>query len=205
MQPYRMPLRDIIAALRQTYCSYIGVEFLHIQNRKVRRWLIERLESDRNHPRIEPERKRIILEDLIRAEEFEHFLHSTFVGQKRFSLEGAEAIIPGLHFLVDSARRYGVEHFVDRHRAPRPADGAAPDPAHAGTGDLQPVPAEQLPPDYGGGGDVKYHIGYRPDHVASPTATLVHHQHGVQPEPPGSGGPGRRGQGPGDPAKERRP
>jgi 2-oxoglutarate dehydrogenase E1 component len=164
MKPSPAPLREIIAAFRETYCGSIGVEFLHIQDKRIRRWLIEKMESARNRPSLTDRRKRIILEDLLRTETFEHMLHQSFAGQKRFSLEGSEAIIPGLHFLVDSADRFGIEDFVigTTHRGRLAILNTI----------LHMTPEEIfsrfeenfLPEMYGGSGDVKYHIGYETDH-----------------------------------------
>ena len=97
-------MREILEAFRTTYCSSIGVEFLHIQKKNIRRWLIKEMESTRNHPDVSPEQRKTILIDLMQTEELEHFLNSYFLGQKRFSIEGSEAIIPALHFLVDARR-----------------------------------------------------------------------------------------------------
>jgi len=109
LQPRTAPLREHLKALRETYCSTIGIEFLHIQNRKIRNWIIEQVETTRNRPALAREEKLRILRDLVKAEEFERFLHSTFIGQKRFSLEGAEVLIPALHHLVDGAAALGAE------------------------------------------------------------------------------------------------
>ncbi len=165
MKPSPAPLREIIAAFEETYCRSIGVEFLHIQDKHIRHWLIEKMESTRNKPALSVEQKRIILQDLLRAEALERMLHQSFVGQKRFSLEGSEAIVPGLHFLVDSAGRYGIEDFVigTTHRGRLSILNAI----------LRMTPEEIFsrfeenfqPGMYGGGGDVKYHIGYETDHI----------------------------------------
>ncbi|MEJ2701459.1 MAG: 2-oxoglutarate dehydrogenase E1 component [Sedimentisphaerales bacterium] len=165
MKPSRAPLREILNAFQETYCGAIGVEFLHIQNKHIRRWLIKKMESTRNRPTLDAARKRIILEDLLRTEALEQMLGRSFVGQKRFSLEGSEAIIPGLHFLVDSAGRYGIEDFVigTTHRGRLAILNTI----------LHMTPEEIfsrfeenfLPGMSGGGGDVKYHIGYETDHV----------------------------------------
>jgi 2-oxoglutarate dehydrogenase E1 component len=165
MKPSKAPLRDIIEAFRQTYCGSIGVEFLHIQDKRIRRWLIDKMESTRNRPALDSSQKRIILQDLLRTEALEHMLHQTFVGQKRFSLEGSEAMIPGLHFLVDSAGRYDIEDYVIGtthrgrlailntilHMTPEEIFSTFEDNAESWI--------------YGGGGDVKYHIGYETDHI----------------------------------------
>jgi 2-oxoglutarate dehydrogenase E1 component len=160
MQPSTAPLRTLIDAFRTTYCSSIGVEFLHIQNKKIRRWLIEAMESTRNHPDLPPEQKKIVLCDLIRTEEMEHFLDAFFLGQRRFSLEGSEALIPALHFLVDSAAHGSIEDIVigTTHRGRLSILTT-----------ILSMPAEELfsrfdenvgPATPGGSGDVKYHIGY---------------------------------------------
>jgi 2-oxoglutarate dehydrogenase E1 component len=165
MKPSRAPLHEIIKAFQETYCGPIGVEFLHIQDKNIRRWLIDKMEATRNKSILPTNRKRIILQDLLRTEALEHTLHQSFVGQKRFSLEGSEAIIPGLHFLVDSAERYGIEDFVmgTTHRGR----------LSILTTILHMTPQEIfsrfeesfLPGMAGGSGDVKYHIGYETDHI----------------------------------------
>jgi 2-oxoglutarate dehydrogenase E1 component len=173
MRPSTAPLRAIIEAFRTTYCSSIGVEFLHIQNKNIRTWLIDAMESSRNHPDITPEQRRMILGDLIRTEELEHFLDSFFLGQKRFSLEGSEALIPALHFLVDSIARQGIEDIVigTTHRGRLSILTT-----------ILTMSAEELferfdenfhPGMYGGAGDVKYHIGYNTVH-ANEDGTSVH-------------------------------
>jgi 2-oxoglutarate dehydrogenase E1 component len=165
MKPSRAPLREIIAAFRETYCGSIGVEFLHIQDKRIRGWLIDKMESSRNRPTLDAGQKRIILEDLLRTEAFEHMLHQSFVGQKRFSLEGSEAMIPGLHFLVDSAGRYGIEDYVigTTHRGRLAILNTI---LHMTPEEIFSTFEENFAPGmYGGAGDVKYHIGYETDHV----------------------------------------
>ena len=173
VQPSTAPLRTIIEAFRTTYCSSIGVEFLHIQNKNIRRWLIDAMESTRNHPDITVGQRRTILSDLIRTEELEHFLDSFFLGQKRFSLEGSEALIPALHFLVDSVAQQGIEDIVigTTHRGRLSVLTT-----------ILNMSAEELferfdenfhPGMYGGSGDVKYHIGYDTVH-ANEDGTSVH-------------------------------
>jgi 2-oxoglutarate dehydrogenase E1 component len=165
MKPSRAPLQEIIAAFQETYCGSIGVEFLHIQNKHIRRWLIEKMESTRNKPTLDMSQKRIIMEDLLRTEALEHMLHMSFVGQKRFSFEGSEAIIPGLHFLVDSANQYGIEEFVigTTHRGRLAILNTI---LHMTPEEIFSRFEENFRPGMsGGGGDVKYHIGYETDHV----------------------------------------
>lgn len=173
LQPSRASLRAILQAYRETYCSYIGVEFLHIQNKNVRRWLIEKMESTRNHPELDKEKGLIILEDLIEAEEFEHFLHTTFIGQKRFSLEGAEVVIPALHSLVDSAHDRGVSDIVIgmTHRGRLTVlNRILNKPLSDIFSEFQD---HSTPGMYGGSGDVKYHLGYSLDHK-HPDGSSVH-------------------------------
>jgi 2-oxoglutarate dehydrogenase E1 component len=161
----RAPLREILNAFQETYCGPIGVEFLHIQNKDIRRWLIEKMESTRNKPALEASQKRIILEDLLRTETLEQMLGRSFVGQKRFSLEGSEAIVPGLHFLVDSAGTYGLEDFVigTTHRGRLAILNTI---LHMTPEEIFSRFEENFQSGMsGGGGDVKYHIGYETDHI----------------------------------------
>ena len=165
LQPSRAPLRDIIKGFRQTYCESIGVEFLHIQNKDMRRWLIEKMESYRNQPRLEDRHKRVIMRDLLRTESLEQGLHTFFVGQKRFSLEGSEAIIPGLHFLANNGLQYGIEDIVigTTHRGRLSILNTI---MHMKPEEIFSTFDENVRPRMvGGTGDVKYHIGYETDHV----------------------------------------
>lgn len=165
-------LSDIIRALRETYCSTVAVEFLHVQNKPMRRWLIQNMESTRNRPSFGAEKKRIILEDLVHAEEFEHFMHTAFIGQKRFSLEGAESVIPGLHHLVDSAPSMGIEEIIlgMTHRGRLTVlNRIMGKPLEEVFSEFE---SHEDPGDYGGGGDVRYHLGYQRDHVAPDGAAV---------------------------------
>ena len=83
------PLREIVSALRETYCRSIGVEYMHLQDPHERSWLQERLEPSRNSPRFGREEKLQILNKLCQAYLFERFLHTRYVGQKRFSYRGS--------------------------------------------------------------------------------------------------------------------
>ncbi|HRP01983.1 MAG TPA: multifunctional oxoglutarate decarboxylase/oxoglutarate dehydrogenase thiamine pyrophosphate-binding subunit/dihydrolipoyllysine-residue succinyltransferase subunit [Candidatus Kapabacteria bacterium] len=88
-----LPLRDIIEILRETYCGATGFEFMHIQDPEKKEWVKKKLETTRNNPVFSDEEKRKMLYKLIDAESFENYLHTKFVGSKRFSLEGGEATI----------------------------------------------------------------------------------------------------------------
>ncbi|MGA2763653.1 MAG: 2-oxoglutarate dehydrogenase E1 component [Spirochaetia bacterium] len=161
----KMKLADIIQALRETYCSTVAVEFLHIQNKPIRRWLIQEMESTRNRPSFGKEKKRTILEDLVTAEEFEHFMHTAFVGQKRFSLEGAESVIPALHHLVDSAPDMGIKEIIMgmTHRGRLTVLNRI----------LNKPPMDLFrefegiedPGDFSSSGDVRYHLGFQMEHA----------------------------------------
>lgn len=96
-------LRKILDVLRETYCEMVGAEFMHIQNPEEKKWLMNKMESIRNKPETRNELKKRILEKLIIAEGFEHFLHTRFLGHKRFSLEGSETLIPVLDQLLTIA------------------------------------------------------------------------------------------------------
>ena len=96
----RLPLRDIIANLQEIYCGSIGSEYMHIVDTNIRRWIINHLESSKSNLELEPEKKHWLLKLLTAAEGIENHLHNRFVGQKRFSLEGGESLIPILDELI---------------------------------------------------------------------------------------------------------
>lgn len=108
----RSKLSDILSMLNETYCKSIGVEYVYIKNHEVVNWLREKMEKERNTPRFKDAEKKKILHQLIRAVSFEKFLHLRFAGQKRFSLQGGESLIPALEALVDSGASMGVKEFV---------------------------------------------------------------------------------------------
>ena len=93
-------LREIVQALRETYCGTIGAEFMHITEPVEKRWWQERLESIRSKPSFAAEKKKHILDRLTAAEGLERYLHTKYVGQKRFSLEGGDSLIPLMDTLV---------------------------------------------------------------------------------------------------------
>lgn len=96
-------LRQILDVIRQTYCEMIGAEFMHIQHPEEKQWLMEKMEGVLNKPLFSDDQKKRILEKLIIAEGFEHFLHTRYLGHKRFSLEGSETLIPVLDYLLTLA------------------------------------------------------------------------------------------------------
>ena len=153
-------LRDIQRAVKKTYCGTIGVEFMHVQDHDAREWLQARMEANENTPSFTKKEKTRILRRLHKAELFEKFLHTKFVGQKRFSLEGGETMIAAFDAMIEHAPEVGVEEFVMGM-------------AHRGrlsvlTNILRKpfeVLFEQFSENYvphsvAGDGDVKYHLGY---------------------------------------------
>jgi 2-oxoglutarate dehydrogenase E1 component len=163
----RARLRDLLAILEETYCRKIGVEFMHIQDSRIRYWLQERMEPNRNRPDYPRRRKLRILMKLHYAELFEKFLHTRFPGQKRFSLEGAETLIPILDSLVERAPEVGVKEIVMGM-------------AHRGRlnvlTNILNKPYELLFAEFegsvledsvAGDGDVKYHLGFSSDYVTA--------------------------------------
>lgn len=105
-------LKDIIAFLNQTYCRHIGAEFMYILNPEKKKWLIDKMETTLNTPNYSIAEKRRILEKLNQATVFENFLHTKYIGQKRFSLEGLEGLIPALDTLINIGADMGSQHFV---------------------------------------------------------------------------------------------
>jgi len=107
-----MTMRDMLNALRDTYCRNVGAEFMHISDPAAKRWIQERLESTLGVPSYSPERKRHILQQVTEAEGLERFLHTKYVGQKRFSLEGGESFIASMDEVVGHAGENGVQELV---------------------------------------------------------------------------------------------
>jgi 2-oxoglutarate dehydrogenase E1 component len=108
----KAPLRVILGGFRETYSRSIGVEFMHLQDPTERRWLIDRMEPVRNSPRLETGEKRRILEKLVHSTVFEQFLNTKYRGVTRFSLEGGDALIPGLDFLLERAGGLGCREII---------------------------------------------------------------------------------------------
>ncbi len=105
-------LRQLMDALRQTYCGTIGVEYMHVQDIKQREWLQKRIEPNRNQPAFSPEGKKAILERLVDAEGFEKFLGIKYTGTKRFGLDGGESTIPALEQILKRGGTLGVKQVV---------------------------------------------------------------------------------------------
>jgi 2-oxoglutarate dehydrogenase E1 component len=165
--PPRATLRELIAILRKTYCGTIGVEYMHIQNPRIRRWLQERMEPVRNHPKLDIQHKRRILLKLNAASLFETFLHSHYIGQKRFSLEGGEMLIPLLDALIERA---GCAWKAREIVIGMPHRGRLNVLANILNKPYSLIFNEfegNQPKTVGGDGDVKYHLGFSSDHVCN--------------------------------------
>lgn len=108
----KMTLREILDALRQTYCGTVGYEFMYVSDPAIRQWWEERIENTRSTPNYQAPEKKKILEKLTAAEGLERYLHTKYVGQKRFSLEGGESFIVSMDAVVEQAAEYGIEEMV---------------------------------------------------------------------------------------------
>lgn len=157
----KMRLREMIADLQAIYCATVGVEFVHIQNPKIRNWVRDRIENRTDGNLNSPAMHRDILRKLYEAETFESFIHTKYVGQKRFSLEGGESLILALGAILDTCGVRGVEEIVMgmAHR------GRLNVLANFLNKPLQVIFNEFqdnfIPELVGGNGDVKYHLGYQ--------------------------------------------
>ena len=154
-------LSEIIAAVRATYCGNIGVEYMYITDTEQKRWIQQRFESQRAKGKYTPAERKHILERLTAAETLEKYLHTRYVGQKRFSLEGSESLIPLLEDLIQRAGANGIQEIVIGM-------------AHRGRLNVLVNVLGKLPKDlfseFEGkhaadlsSGDVKYHLGFASD------------------------------------------
>ncbi|MES2696569.1 MAG: thiamine pyrophosphate-dependent enzyme, partial [Verrucomicrobiota bacterium] len=156
----QMTLRDIIQNLRLTYCGHVGVEYMHIQDGDVRTWLQETMEKTRNQPEFSKAEKVRILRRVHKAELFERFLHTKYVGQKRFSLEGGETMVAAVDSIIEMCPNQGVEEVV-MGMAHRGRLNILTSVMRKSFDVLFEQFSENYIPDaVGGDGDVKYHLGY---------------------------------------------
>jgi 2-oxoglutarate dehydrogenase E1 component len=156
----QMKLRDVVAQLRLTYCGHIGVEYTHIQDVDVRTWLQDRMERSRNQPEFPKPAKVRILRRVVKAELFERFLHTRYVGQKRFSLEGGETMVAAVDTIIEHCPHVGVEEVV-MGMAHRGRLNILTSVMRKSFDVLFEQFSENYIPDaVGGDGDVKYHLGY---------------------------------------------
>ena len=110
--PDKAPLREILQALRDTYCGTIGVEYMYISDIPQKRWMSEKLEPTRGRPNYDAAFKKHLLDRLTAAETLEKYLNAKYVGQTRFSLEGGDGLIPMLDHLLQKAGGLGVQELV---------------------------------------------------------------------------------------------
>jgi 2-oxoglutarate dehydrogenase E1 component len=155
-------LRDIVKHLDNVYCQSIGIEYMYIRKPEVIEWIQKKLNINDNLPNFSADEKKHILHKLNEAVSFENFLHTKYVGQKRFSLEGGETIIPALDALIEAAADKGVEKFVMgmAHR------GRLNILANIFRKETQDIFSEFDGKDYDKeyfDGDVKYHLGLTAD------------------------------------------
>ncbi len=156
-------ISEIEIRLRDIYCRDIGVEYKHISDEKVTAWLESRMEPIANRTPFTVDEKKVVLEDLIHATLFESFLQKNFTGQKRFSLEGAESTIPALKRLVRTAAQSGVKELIlgmaHRGRLNALVNVLKKDPETI----FNEFNGSPYASDFGGSGDVKYHLGFSND------------------------------------------
>ena len=156
----QMRLADLIACLKQTYCGPIGVEYLHIQETEIRRWLQDAMEPRRNQPNFDAKDKIRILRRLHKAELFERFLQTKYVGQKRFSLEGGETLIPALATIVDHCAELGIAKIVMGMAHRGRLNVLANILQKSFEFIFEEFSEGYIPDTVAGDGDVKYHLGY---------------------------------------------
>ncbi|MEK7413544.1 MAG: 2-oxoglutarate dehydrogenase E1 component [Planctomycetota bacterium] len=160
-------LRDIVAWLQSCYCHHIGVEYQHIQDHDHRRWVRQKIEEGANKPNLSRDDKRRTLLKLSQAETLETFIHTKFLGQKRFSLEGGDALIPALDAIIEAAPDHQVQNVLIGM-------------AHRGRLNVLcntlNKTYEEIFTEFEGGydlaelqgdGDVKYHQGFSSEHVTA--------------------------------------
>ncbi len=197
----RMKLREVLGVLRDSYCRRVGVEYMHIQDPEERRWIQARVE--RGYEKPSPDEQKHVLNRLNAAEAFETFLQTKYVGQKRFSLEGGESLIPLLGEVLEASAEDGLDEVVIGM-------------AHRGRlnvlANIVGKPYEKIfsefeghldPRSTQGSGDVKYHLGQ------TGKFTTPGGQHSIkvsvvgEPVPPGGGRPGDGGHRPGQAGPDR--
>ena len=160
-QQKKLPLSEILKNLKQTYCGNIGLEYMHITNSEQKHWIMQRFEADLSTPRFGKDAKKRILKQVTAAETLERYLHTKYVGQKRFSLEGGESMIAALDNLIQNSSSIGVQEIIigmahrGRLNVLVNTLGKLPRDLFA---EFEGRPAVELP-----SGDVKYHMGFSSD------------------------------------------
>jgi 2-oxoglutarate dehydrogenase E1 component len=158
-------LAQIVDHLQKVYCGHIGVEYMYIRDPKTRQWIQNRLSKNHNQPDFNADQKKAILGKLNEAVSFENFLHTKYVGQKRFSLEGGETLIPAMDALIEAAAEQGVEQFV-MGMAHRGRLNVLANVFGKNTSDIfSEFDGKDYDDDALFDGDVKYHLGLTADKV----------------------------------------
>ncbi len=164
-------LEDIITHLKQTYCQSVGVEYNYIRRPEIVQWFRSKMEPVKNTPDFTTDEKKLILKKLAEGVLFEKFIHKKFPGQKSFSLEGVESLIPALEAVIQKGAELGISEFVLGM-------------AHRGRlnvlGNIMHKPFQQIFSEFEGKeyedeellGDVKYHLGYSTEMIAGNGQTI---------------------------------
>ncbi len=157
-------IRQIVSLARKTYCGSIGIEFMHIQEPEQKSWIQQRIESIGNQTQFTTRGKEAILERLIEAEGFENYLHTKYVGTKRFGIDGGEALMPALEQILKRGSQLGIREVVFG----MPHRGRLNVLANVMSKPFQAIFSEFMgnpskPDDVMGSGDVKYHLGTSAD------------------------------------------
>ena len=171
----RMSVGEVFERLKKTYCGNVGVEYLHIQETEKRRWIQSKIEPNDNLPSFSRDEKLRILNKIVQAEEFENFLHTRYVGQKRFSLEGGETLITALDSIFQKAPDEGVEEIVMgmAHRGRLNVLANVMGKSHEFI--FREFSENFVPDGAHGSGDVKYHLGYESVRTTSSGQQVVIH------------------------------
>ncbi|KTC76820.1 2-oxoglutarate dehydrogenase E1 component [Legionella brunensis] len=166
----QIPLREIYDALRNTYCGSIGIEYMHISNNEETEWLQQKLEPVRGKPSFDADKQRAILLDLIAADGLERYLGTRYVGQKRFSLEGGDSLIPMMKELIRMGGKNAVNELVvgmaHRGRLNVLVNVLGKEPHQLFQEFEGKIKSERT-------GDVKYHMGYSSD-LRTENGAIVH-------------------------------
>jgi 2-oxoglutarate dehydrogenase E1 component len=156
-----MKLRDIVAAVKKTYCGTIGIEYMYISSTEEKRWIQKRFEGTQSTPKFTAEQKKWILERITASETLERYLHTRYVGQKRFSGEGGESVIPMLDTVIENTGAHGAKEVVigmaHRGRLNVLVNTLGKIPADLFS-EFEGKHADEL-----SSGDVKYHQGFSSD------------------------------------------
>ena len=168
----RMTAAQVAARLRETYCSAIGAEIMHIQDSERRRWLLQRIEASGLRPAYDKAAKTRFLSAVVRAEQFERFVHRTFVGAKRFSVEGGESVMASLEQIIERSPELGVSEVVLGMAHRGRLNVLINTCGKRAEALFKEFSEQHLPDTTHGDGDVKYHLGYESERLTSTGAKV---------------------------------